>query len=202
MHIRRCWIGIEDSMAIRHLVVGIAENAPFIALLLYASFSRSYRKRTTSFTDDTVAFPVENIVVWLCLICIPIFLYWAMMELANIDFLSHYLALLTNLMKPAVFACLGLGLLFSLPGTLVVTPEGIEKRFWLRSNKKVLWGEITTITVSENRVEIADANRKKISHESFNLDRERFLLELKQHCIEEDFAERLDHNIAMAKVKK
>lgn len=125
-----------------------------------------------------------------------------MMELANIDFLSHYLALLTNLMKPAVFACLGLGLLFSLPGTLVVTPEGIEKRFWLRSNKKVLWGEITTITVSENRVEIADANRKKISHESFNLDRERFLLELKQHCIEEDFAERLDHNIAMAKVKK
>jgi len=152
--------------------------------------------------DDTVAFPVENIVIWLCLICSPIFIYWATMELANIDFSSHYLDLLTNLMKPAVFACLGLGLLFSLPGTLVVTPERIEKRFWLRSNKQVLWGKITTITVGEDRIEIVDANGIKISHERFNLDRERFLFELKQHCSEEDFAERLDQNIAMADGKK
>src|SRR5665213_1655273 len=189
-------------MTMLHIAIRIAKNVPFIALYSYALFSRSYQKRTTSFMDDTVAFPVENIVIWLCLICSPIFIYWATMELANIDFSSHYLDLLTNLMKPAVFACLGLGLLFSLPGTLVVTPERIEKRFWLRSNKQVLWGKITTITVGEDRIEIVDANGIKISHERFNLDRERFLFELKQHCSEEDFAERLDQNIAMADGKK
>lgn len=189
-------------MTMLHVAIRIAENAPFIALCSYGLFSRSYRKRTTSFTDDTVAFPVENIVVWLCLICSPIFLYWAMMALAKLVFSSHHLDLLSSLMQVGVPAWLGFGLLFSLPGTLIVTSEGIEKRFWLRSNKKMLWGEITTITVGKYRVEITDANRKKISHESFNLDRERFLFELKRHCSEEDFAERLDQNVAMAHGKK
>ncbi|WP_348270122.1 hypothetical protein P8936_07730 [Edaphobacter paludis] len=183
-------------------VIRIAENAPFMALLLYVSFSRSYQKSTTSFTDDTVAFPIETIAVWLCLLCIPIFLYWAMMASAKLDFSSHYLDTVSKIMEVIIPAWFGLGLLFSLPGTLVVTPEGIEKRFWLRSNREVLWGKITSIIVGEDRVEIAGANGKKIAHERFNLDRERFLFELKRRCSEEDFAERLDQNVAMAARKK
>lgn len=124
------------------------------------------------------------------------------MESSHLDFSSGYLDLFSGIMTVIVPAWFGFGLLFSLPGTLIVTSEAVEKRFWLRSNKKVLWGKITTITVGEDRIEIVDANGRKISHERFNLDRERFLFELKQHCSEEDFADRLDQNMAMIDRKK
>jgi len=192
---------LRESMTMVHAAIEIAENAPFIGLVLYAFFSHPNQKKTTSSEDGSVRFDVDPPIIWLCLICIPMLLYWAIMAWIKLDIASNYLALIYGICDVVAKGGLGIGLLISLPGKLIVTADGIEQQFWVKSNRQVSWGQIATIIVGEYRVEVAAANGKKVVHERFHLDREGFLSELKKYCIEKDFAERLDQNIAMVKGK-
>jgi hypothetical protein len=82
---------------------------------------------------------------------------------------------------------LGLGtlsLLFSLPGTVVITAGGLEQIYWLRKNKRICWKDIVEIEtgVKSRIVTTTGADGTKIIHSDQLADRPRFLLELKQNC--------------------
>ena len=182
-----------------HTAIRIATDA-FLAMFLLGMFFRHpYQKNLKPSKDLPIEFPVDQVTFWLSLIGTAYSFYWAIMAFAKIDFVStHLLSRYIGVIAPA---SIGIALLFSLPGALTVTSEGIEQRFWFRPNKRVFWTEIATITVGNYRLEVGAANGQRIVHERSNLDRERFLLELKRHCTEKDFAERLDQGLAMCNKK-
>jgi Bacterial PH domain len=84
-------------------------------------------------------------------------------------------------------ACLGLLallLLFSFPGTVALTSDGLEEVYWLRRNKRIQWRDIVEINTGEKSrtVTITGADGTRIVHSAQLADRARLLLELKQHC--------------------
>jgi hypothetical protein len=79
-----------------------------------------------------------------------------------------------------------LGFLCVIPGTLIVTSDGLEQIYWFWRNKKIRWDEIVEINTGEkgksSTVTVMGADGTKIVHSGQLPDRPRFLLELKQHC--------------------
>ncbi|MDR3741672.1 MAG: hypothetical protein P4L40_21850 [Terracidiphilus sp.] len=75
-------------------------------------------------------------------------------------------------------------LLRILPGTIVLTSEGLEQHFWLGKAKRVLWGDVGTVPVvqKEGRVTITGLKGGKIQHSKQFPDRDRLLAELRAHC--------------------
>src|SRR5271157_1682806 len=92
-----------------------------------------------------------------------------------------------DFLAPTLFGSTALMLLFSFPGTVVVSADGLEAVYWFRRHKHIRWKEIEEIetekqSTSFRMVTITGVDGTKIVH-SFQLaDRSRFLLELKQHC--------------------
>jgi len=74
--------------------------------------------------------------------------------------------------------------LFSLSGTIVVTHDGVEQHFWLRSEKRIRWGEITEIKRSKasGALTIYASDGTKISFTDLLADRPRFLAEVEMHA--------------------
>jgi hypothetical protein len=83
-------------------------------------------------------------------------------------------------------ACVVIALLLLriLPGTIVATHEGLEQHFWLGNVKRVLWGEVGTVSVvqKEGRITITGLKGGKIQHSKQFPDRDRLLAELRVHC--------------------
>ena len=79
---------------------------------------------------------------------------------------------------------LGPMILYSLPGTIAVTADGIEQAFWFQKNRHIRWADIVEINSDEKSrtVSITGADGTKIVHSRQLADRSRLLLELKQHC--------------------
>jgi len=82
--------------------------------------------------------------------------------------------------------CLAVALLLLrfLPGTLLLTKEGLEQHVWLGSPKKIAWSEVQSVTVvkREGRVVILGTGGRKIQHAKQLPDRDRLLAELRAHC--------------------
>lgn len=96
------------------------------------------------------------------------------------------------LIQSPFFLAMAIYGLLNLPGTIVVSGEGIEQQYWLRKNKRIRWGNIVEIDSDpkDRRVTIQAADGTKIDHSFFHSGRQRFLQELKQHCgseLPEDF---------------
>ena len=75
-------------------------------------------------------------------------------------------------------------LLQVLPGTILLTSEGLEQHVWLGRPKKIAWGEIRAVSEfkRDGRVEVLGMSGKKIQHTRQLPDRERLLAELRTHC--------------------
>ena len=75
-------------------------------------------------------------------------------------------------------------LLQVLPGTVLLTKEGLEQHFWLGNLKKIAWSEVRAVSVlqREGRVVIFGASGKKIQYTRQLPDRDRLLAELRLHC--------------------
>jgi hypothetical protein len=78
-------------------------------------------------------------------------------------------------------------IIFDFPGTIVVTRDGLEQKYWFHKRKRILWKEIVEIEtcVLNEAVKITSMDGTKIVHSYLLADRLRLLLELKQHCGEE-----------------
>jgi hypothetical protein len=73
--------------------------------------------------------------------------------------------------------------LFSLPGTVVVASGGIEKRFWLRADKLIRWGEIAEIKdgAFAGKLTFIGSGGTKIIYSDRLADRPRFLEEIEKY---------------------
>ena len=92
--------------------------------------------------------------------------------------------------EPLIFATgalLGLssvGLLFTLPGTVLVSESGLEEVLWFWWNKRIQWEDIVEINTERkgSAVTVIGADKTKIIHSNRLPDRPRFLFEIRQHC--------------------
>jgi hypothetical protein len=115
---------------------------------------------------------------------------WIFLVLQAIFIVPHYLK--QGLGKPwdfvtgALLSVVALGFLCEIPGTLIVSGDGLKQFYWFWRNKQIRWDEIVEINTGEKNksstVTVTGADGTKIIHSSQLPDRPRFLLELKQHC--------------------
>lgn len=107
--------------------------------------------------------------------------------IGTIDSFRHSQGQILNLLSAAAPALLVLVVVSYVPGTIIITADGLQQIYWLSRNKRIRWEEIVEInTGKKNRnVTITGANRTKIIHSSPLPDRARFLGELKRHCGED-----------------
>ncbi len=84
----------------------------------------------------------------------------------------------------ALLGLVVLGSFFGLPGTIVVTIEGLVQVYWLRRNTCIRWNEIVAIKTGETggTVTVSGRDGTQIVHSRGIADRPRLLQELKRHC--------------------
>jgi hypothetical protein len=91
-----------------------------------------------------------------------------------------------SLLFPLV--CLGFTLLLLrvLPGTIVLSTEGLEQRFWLAKVTRIGWSQVREIAVRHEKglVTIRSKSGTKIEHTRQLPDRARLLAELEARCPE------------------
>lgn len=75
--------------------------------------------------------------------------------------------------------------LSTMPGTILVTGEGLEQTYWLRKRIRLAWDEIVEVNLDKQTVTIRGGDGTRIVHTSQQVDRERLLVELKHHCGDE-----------------
>jgi hypothetical protein len=78
----------------------------------------------------------------------------------------------------------GVSLLLDVPGDILVGPEGLEQKFWIRRNRFIRWDEIADVDTYERdpKITIKSDDGAMIVHSSRLPDRSRFLGEIQQHC--------------------
>ncbi len=74
---------------------------------------------------------------------------------------------------------IGLMLLFSFPGMVIITNDGLEQIYWVRRRKRIQWKDIVQINTGEKSriVTIVGADGTRIVHPPQLPDRPRLLLE-------------------------
>lgn len=86
---------------------------------------------------------------------------------------------------PSLF-CLAFAalLLCILPGTLTLTNEGLEQRYWAGNVKRIRWRDVTSVRIvqKEGRVVISGLGYSRIQHTRQLPDRDRLMAELQAHC--------------------
>jgi len=152
----------------------------WIALGLILTGMIKSRRSAKIINHDQIEFAPRWFVVWA----------WLFVALRMSFLVPDYVK--QGLGKPWDFitgAALGVGVLASLssiPGTLIVSHDGLKQVYWFWRNKQIRWGEIVEINTGEKgkgrTVTVKGANGTTIVHSGELPDRPRFLLELKQHC--------------------
>jgi hypothetical protein len=150
----------------------------WVALALFIASMVSNRRSATVRESGTVEFAPRWFGVWglmyvairMCLIA------WG--------YLRHGLTEPLTFATGALLGLTSVGLLFMLPGTVLVTESGLEEVIWLWRNKRIRWEEIVEINTERkgSTVMVIGADKTKIIHSSPLPDRPRFLLEIKRHC--------------------
>ena len=132
-------------------------------------------------SDDRVEFAQDRIAFWGWLL---MFMYtaWVAAKTLMKDPVNPW-----NFITAACLGFMALSFLFSIPGAVVTTDDGLEQIYWFWRNKRIRWKDIVEINAGEKSqtVEVTSADGTKIVHSRFLADRKRFLLELKEHCGEE-----------------
>jgi hypothetical protein len=84
----------------------------------------------------------------------------------------------------ALFPLLFAHKLTSFPGSITTGVEGLEQIFWLRSNKKIRWIEVSSIQKTDKgrAIRVAGSDGTEIVHPRRLADQPRFLCELEAHC--------------------
>jgi Bacterial PH domain len=150
-----------------------------LAVLLTSLWSNADKQRKTKIlSDGRIEFSPSKYALWAS------FLYVSCLVYGAIEQIRHAHGNSFNYLTGALLGIMAAMVFFSLPGTIVVTGEGLEQVFWFRRNKHIRWADIVEINTGEKirTIKIIGADGTKISHSSFLADRPRLLMELKQHC--------------------
>jgi hypothetical protein len=106
--------------------------------------------------------------------------------IGTIDSFRHIQWQILNLLAAAAPVLLVLVVVSYVPGTIIITGDGLQQIYWFSRNKRIRWEEIVEINTGKKNpnVTIIGANRTKIIHSPQLPDRARLLLEVKRHCCE------------------
>jgi hypothetical protein len=87
-------------------------------------------------------------------------------------------------MGPVVILLLAASEMFSFPGTIVTSQEGIEQHFWLRGEKRIRWGAVTEIREGRpnSPLGITASDGTRIDFAGRLPDLPRFLAEIEKYC--------------------
>ncbi len=88
-----------------------------------------------------------------------------------------------DLIYAAAIGIIAVMVIFTFPGTIIATPDGLEQISWLWRNKQIRWAEIAEINTGEKRrtVTVTGADGTKIVHHRHLADRPGLLMTLKEH---------------------
>ena len=150
----------------------------WVALALFIVSMFSNRRSATLRTSGTVEFAprwfgvgaLMYVAIRMC------FISWG--------YLRHGLTEPLTFSTGALLGLTSVGLVFMLPGTVLVTDSGLEEVLWLWRNKRIRWEEIVEINTERkgSTVTVIGADKTRIIHSSRLPDRPRFLLEIRRHC--------------------
>jgi hypothetical protein len=89
-----------------------------------------------------------------------------------------------ELVMAVCFGVIAVMVIFTFPGTIIASADGLEQTFWLWKNKGIRWTEIAEINTGEKSrtVTITGADGTKIVHSRQLPDRPGLLVTLKDHC--------------------
>ena len=90
----------------------------------------------------------------------------------------------SQLIAPAIILLLAVSEMFSFPGSIVVSHEGIEQHFWLRGQKRIRWGEVTELREGRGNssLTITASDSTRIDFSGRLPDLPRFLEEIEKYC--------------------
>ena len=172
-----------DWMLIAKIVLAILSLALIVgaipALLIWKLYySKGNRNLAKVLSDGRIEFPPRQ---WIFLIW-PLFASYSIYRF--IESVQHGRSWRSALIPIAILGFATVEELISFPGTVAVTRDGIEQVYWFRKKKYIRWGDIVEVNTGKRirRIEITGADHTIIVHSSNLADRERLLLELKQHC--------------------
>ena len=126
-------------------------------------------------TPEGLAFPLKPLVLWGRVLVLP--LYFALFAWPLFTTHQH-----VPLWFPVLLVLLAAFILFQMPGTIVLTPTAVFQRFWLRSDKSILYTEIMSIqAIGAGRMtRVLGDNRVSITHTWNHSGAEQFRKELER----------------------
>ena len=143
-----------------------------VLALFYAG---RYVKSKPRETPEGVAFGYKPLVLWTRAIALPLY----------VAFFVYPMWTAHRSVPPWVplllFGVIMLAL-YQLPGTILLTPMGVEQRFWLRKPKNILYGEVMALQALQfGRVtRVLGDNRVSITHTQNHAGAEEFRREMER----------------------
>jgi hypothetical protein len=124
-------------------------------------------------TPEGLAFPLKPLVLWGRVLVLP--LYFALFAWPLFTTHQH-----VPLWFPVLLVLLAAFILFQMPGTIILTPTAVSQRFWLRSDKSILYTEIMSIqAIGAGRMtRVLGDNRVSVTHTWNHSGAEQFRKEL------------------------
>jgi hypothetical protein len=138
----------------------------------------SNRSVATILSDGRIEFSPNRLAYWAWPLTIVLLAWTATKDLTQIQGRSF------GFVVGGGVGLLALMLLFSFPGSVVITVDGLEEVYWFRRRKRIQWKDIVEINTGEKSrtVTITGADGTRIVHSPQLPDRPRLLLELKNRC--------------------
>ena len=141
-----------------------------VLALFYAG---RYVKGTPRESSDGLAFGFKPLVVWTRAIALPLYIgFFAYPAWSAHRSLPAWL--------PLLFFAVVMLALYQLPGTILLTPMGVEQRFWLRKPKSILYGEVMAIQAVQfgRMTRVLGDNRVSITHTQNHAGADEFRAEM------------------------
>ena len=151
----------------------------FLILLATLQGNADGQRKARELDDGQMEFAPNRRAVWAWSLLVPYLIMYAIVSQVKY---SHGRPL--HLMTAAALGVVALMILFTFPGTIIVTADGLKQISWLWKNKQVRWAEIVEINTGEKSrtVTITGADGTKIVHSRQLPDRPGLFMTLKEHC--------------------
>jgi hypothetical protein len=148
-----------------------------LAMLLF--LGRIGNRGSARFRNHRVEFPPCRASLWSGLVIVAFLIASAVQHL-----LRDHSSVADWLFQGLLLAG-ALWILSTLPGTILVSDEGLEQIHWFRRRNRLTWDQITEVKLDSRTVVMQGDNERRIVHTGQQVDRARLLVELKHHCGDE-----------------
>jgi hypothetical protein len=150
---------------------------PLIALWVFMSDADKGRT-ALEIGEGRVAFTPNRRALWVGPVVVAYIVYGSAYHALHSK--GHHF----QLFESVLVGSLALALLFSFPGTIIMSEEGVAQVRWYWSKKFIPWREIAEISTGKGggAVTVTSANGVKVIYAPSLADRPRFMQEVGGHC--------------------